>query len=96
MPRDSKTQQSEISGRDRWARPQPLGPCLLRRHLGVLIGPGQQYVDTYGDYLTMSEVDESGALLVRPDMFVGWRAFDSSVRNTDQLFDAMKTILRLI
>lgn len=70
------------------------------KELGVdiqvhVIGPGQQYVDTYGDYLTMSEVDESGALLVRPDMFVGWRAFDSSVRNTDQLFDAMKTILRL-
>ncbi len=58
-----------------------------------VIGPGQQYVDTYGDFAQMSEVDESGALLVRPDMFIGWRATDASNNSLDQLLVAMRSIL---
>lgn len=40
----------------------------------VTIGLGQDYQDLYGDYVRISEVEESGALLVRPDVYVGWRA----------------------
>lgn len=58
-----------------------------------VIGFGQQYPDTYGDYARMSELDESGALLVRPDMFIGWRAPDASESSLDQLLVAMKSIL---
>ncbi|WP_454916222.1 FAD-dependent oxidoreductase [Xanthobacter sediminis] len=60
-----------------------------------VIGPGRPYVDTYGDYARMSEVEESGALLVRPDMFVAWRAKDASEENTDRLPTVMATILGL-
>jgi 2,4-dichlorophenol 6-monooxygenase len=58
-----------------------------------VIGPGQQYVDTYGDYARMSEIDESGALLVRPDMFIGWRAADASMSSQVQLSAALHAIL---
>ena len=58
-----------------------------------VVGPGQQYVDTYGDFTRMLEVDESGALLVRPDMFIGWRAADASNENLKQLLSAMRTML---
>ena len=40
----------------------------------VTIGLGQDYQDLYGDYARVSEIEESGALLVRPDVYVGWRA----------------------
>ncbi|MFI0406138.1 FAD-dependent oxidoreductase [Actinomadura sp. 3N508] len=38
------------------------------------IGRGCDYEDSYGDYRTMSEVEEDGAVLVRPDHMVAWRA----------------------
>ncbi|ACK50423.1 monooxygenase FAD-binding [Methylocella silvestris BL2] len=58
-----------------------------------VIGPGELYVDTYGDFARMAEVDESGALLVRPDLFVAWRAKDASEKHLDQLSVVMQTIL---
>ncbi|MDX9716367.1 MAG: FAD-dependent monooxygenase [Thauera sp.] len=58
-----------------------------------VIGPGQEYADTYGDFSRLRETEESGALLVRPDMFVGWRAFDGSAGNLVQLSSAVKCIL---
>lgn len=58
-----------------------------------VIGPGQQYVDTYGDFAAMSEVAEDGALLIRPDMMVGWRAADGSQAQRDGLLPALRTIL---
>jgi 2,4-dichlorophenol 6-monooxygenase len=58
-----------------------------------VIGPGQEYVDTYGDFQRISEIEEDGALLVRPDMFVGWRAADASPGNLNQLLAVMKKIL---
>jgi 2,4-dichlorophenol 6-monooxygenase len=72
--------------------------AAVSKALGVdiqvrVIGPGQEFVDTYGDFQRFSEIDESGALLVRPDMFIGWRASDASPEKLDQLLAAMKTIL---
>jgi 2,4-dichlorophenol 6-monooxygenase len=58
-----------------------------------VIGPGQQYADTYGDFAKMSEVEEDGALLVRPDMFIAWRAKDASEKNLDHLSVVMEAIL---
>ncbi|MCY3636068.1 MAG: FAD-dependent monooxygenase [bacterium] len=54
-----------------------------RESLGIdirlkVIGPEGDAADAYGDYARMSEVTESGALLVRPDMFIGWRTPDVS------------------
>ena len=39
-----------------------------------VIGPRQTYVDHSGDWARMSEIRDSGCLLVRPDHHVCWRA----------------------
>ncbi|MBO0767483.1 MAG: FAD-dependent monooxygenase [Solirubrobacterales bacterium] len=40
----------------------------------VVIGPGQQVTDLYYDWAKLREVQEDGALLIRPDKHVGWRS----------------------
>ncbi|GAB2628665.1 hypothetical protein GCM10027270_15300 [Nocardioides ginkgobilobae] len=40
----------------------------------VVIGPGREVTDLYYDWSRRREVEESGALLVRPDKHVAWRA----------------------
>jgi 2,4-dichlorophenol 6-monooxygenase len=44
----------------------------------VTIGRGGDYEDSWGTYAADSEVAEDGALLVRPDHIIGWRADDST------------------
>ena len=39
----------------------------------VTIGPGQDYEDPFGEWARAREVEDDGALLVRPDQFVAWR-----------------------
>ena len=39
----------------------------------VSIGPSQDYEDPFGDWARVSEIEDDGALLVRPDQFVSWR-----------------------
>ena len=39
-----------------------------------VIGPGQDYEDVYGDFARVRDISETGALLVRPDNIVAWRA----------------------
>ena len=58
-----------------------------------VIGPGRTYVDTYGDWATAREVTEDGAVLVRPDMFVAWRARDASQAELDGFLPALRSIL---
>lgn len=41
------------------------------------IGRGCDYEDSYGDFRALADVDEDGAILVRPDHMVAWRAADS-------------------
>ncbi|WP_017934441.1 FAD-dependent oxidoreductase [Nocardioides sp. Iso805N] len=40
----------------------------------VVIGPGHEVTDLYYDWAKLREVEESGALLVRPDKHVAWRS----------------------
>jgi 2,4-dichlorophenol 6-monooxygenase len=40
------------------------------------IGPGCDLTDLYGEWAVMSEINEAGCLLVRPDGYIGWRAAD--------------------
>jgi 2,4-dichlorophenol 6-monooxygenase len=37
------------------------------------IGPGREVLDLYDDWARLSEVEESGCVLVRPDAHVAWR-----------------------
>jgi 2,4-dichlorophenol 6-monooxygenase len=39
----------------------------------VSIGPGEDYEDPFGDWARASEIDDDGAILVRPDQMVAWR-----------------------
>jgi 2,4-dichlorophenol 6-monooxygenase len=39
----------------------------------ITIGPSQDYEDPFGDWARASEIDDDGALLVRPDQFIAWR-----------------------
>ena len=58
-----------------------------------IIGPGCAIEDPHGDFARIREVSESGALLIRPDVYVGWRAESVSADATDRLRAAMARIL---
>jgi 2,4-dichlorophenol 6-monooxygenase len=77
-----------------WVEAAAKAAAALKLDIQVhVIGPGQAYVDTYGDFAQAMEVDESGALLVRPDMFIGWRAANASTGSLDALLVAMRSLL---
>ncbi len=59
----------------------------------VLIGLGQDYEDMYGDFARVREIDEDGALLVRPDVYVGWRSTKFSALAAEDLEQALRIIL---
>lgn len=70
----------------------------VEKELGVgvhvhIIGPGQSHEDPYGQFAHRREIAETGALLVRPDFIVGWRAHEVSASATEDLLAAMKQIL---
>ncbi|WOF45946.1 FAD-dependent monooxygenase (plasmid) [Sphingopyxis indica] len=60
-----------------------------------VIGHGQRYADSHGEYARVSEVEEDGALLVRPDVYVGWRSKTLTSTSQKELEDAMRQILAL-
>ena len=39
-----------------------------------VIGPGREVLDTYADWSRLSEVEDEGCVLVRPDAHVAWRS----------------------
>lgn len=59
----------------------------------VSIGRGCEYEDRYGDWARVSEIGESGAVLVRPDHIVGWRALEESEAPAATLLRTMTSIL---
>jgi len=60
----------------------------------VTIGPqGCDALDIYADWYRQSEVEEDGCVLVRPDMYVGWRAQVASPRAGELLLDVFGRLL---
>jgi len=59
----------------------------------VVIGPGRQVTDLYYDWARVREVEEDGALLVRPDKHIGWREARLPADPERALHDAMAAIL---
>lgn len=57
------------------------------------IGNGLDYTDPFGDWARASEVNDDGAVLVRPDQFVAWRKADRSGDCTAALRQAVRSIL---
>lgn len=59
----------------------------------VVIGPGREVTDLYYDWAKLREVEESGALLVRPDKHVAWRSMVMPEDPEGALRTAMSQIL---
>lgn len=57
------------------------------------IGPRQQWQDFTGDWARASEVRDSGAVLVRPDHHVAWRAEAKAADPAGELRRVLKSIL---
>ncbi len=57
------------------------------------VGPGCEVIDTFGDWMQSSEIDDSGCLLIRPDAHIGFRAKRLSATPAQSLVSALKTIL---
>ncbi|SEE31234.1 2,4-dichlorophenol 6-monooxygenase [Rhizobiales bacterium GAS191] len=60
----------------------------------VTIGPaGCDALDIYADWYRQSEVEEDGCVLVRPDMYVGWRAHEAMSNASDVLVGVFGRLL---
>ncbi|MCD9199082.1 FAD-dependent oxidoreductase [Aeromicrobium wangtongii] len=59
----------------------------------VVIGPGHEVTDLYFDWSRLREVEESGALLVRPDKHICWRSNELADDPESALREAFSTIL---
>lgn len=58
-----------------------------------VVGPGRQIEDPHGDFARIREIDEAGALLIRPDVYVGWRTAKMPEEPSQELSIAMGLIL---
>ncbi|MDG2089972.1 MAG: FAD-dependent monooxygenase [Gammaproteobacteria bacterium] len=70
----------------------------IEKTLGInvnlrVIGPGQDYEDIYGDFARVRDISETGALLVRPDNIVAWRAQEANEKSGAELVASMQSIL---
>jgi 2,4-dichlorophenol 6-monooxygenase len=59
----------------------------------VIIGPGREVTDLYYDWARIREVEEDGAILVRPDKFIGWRSMTLPSDPEKSLREAMTSLL---
>jgi 2,4-dichlorophenol 6-monooxygenase len=60
----------------------------------VTVGPaGCDALDIYADWYRQSEVEEDGCVIVRPDMYIGWRAKEATVNASDILLDVFGKLL---
>ncbi|MEV0688149.1 FAD-dependent monooxygenase [Nocardia sp. NPDC050378] len=59
----------------------------------VVIGPGREVTDLYYDWAKLREVEESGAILVRPDKHIAWRAMSLAGDPETALRDAFTRLL---
>lgn len=59
----------------------------------VQIGPGMPVEDPFGDFAEVREAEESGALLIRPDRFVGARFQRYDASALAALIDALAAVL---
>ncbi len=59
----------------------------------VSIGPDQDYQDPFGDWARISEIEDDGALLVRPDQVVAWRQRERAADCAAALGDAVGRVV---
>ncbi|WP_328990172.1 FAD-dependent monooxygenase [Kribbella sp. NBC_01245] len=71
---------------------------VVSENLGVpmdayVIGPGADLDDLYGDWSRLSEIPDSGCLLIRPDAHVAWRSPALPEDAEATLHEALTTVL---
>jgi 2,4-dichlorophenol 6-monooxygenase len=59
----------------------------------VQIGSGCDYTDLYGAWADEREIEESGCLLIRPDLHIAWRQKSNELDAEKLLHDALRNIL---
>ena len=59
----------------------------------LVIGPGRELDDLYGDWARVREIPDEGCLLVRPDAHIAYRAFDQPEDATEALRQAVNGLL---
>ncbi|MFC9077348.1 FAD-dependent oxidoreductase [Streptomyces sp. NPDC057062] len=77
-------------GGERWVRAAEAQAVEIAT---VVVGPGREYEDPYGDWARLREVSDAGALLVRPDGFVAFRYASAAEDAAALLTDALERIL---
>jgi 2,4-dichlorophenol 6-monooxygenase len=84
-----------IAGND-WEEAAAKARAELDLDLPVFrIGVRCEYDDVYGDWARISEIGDAGALLVRPDRHVAWRASESPVDPAMDLLTGLRHVLSL-
>ena len=92
-PYDRFTLITGIAGED-WAD----AAARVAHELGVpleavVIGPGREVTDLYYDWSRLREVEEGGALLVRPDKHIAWRSVSLPIDPESALRSALTQVL---
>jgi 2,4-dichlorophenol 6-monooxygenase len=82
-------------GGDSWVR----AASVVGDRLGidvrvVVIGPGQEYDDLYGDWARARGIEDGGALLTRPDNYVAFR--QTGATSPDEAEAALENALRTV
>ena len=81
-------------GGEAWAAAAAAAAAELGVDVGAtVIGPGKAVQDVYGDFARIREIEEDGALLVRPDNIIAWRAATLPADPKRALRDALAQVL---
>ncbi len=84
-----------ISG-EAWAAAAEQVGAELGVPLGaVVIGPGREYDDLYFDWQKVSEIEDGGVLLVRPDKIIAFRSKRLAADPAGELRAALERVLSL-
>jgi 2,4-dichlorophenol 6-monooxygenase len=65
------------------------GVAIDVHNIGTQDGP----VDAYGDWAALREVGSSGAILVRPDRHIAWRAEEYTPQSAQRLTEVLREVL---
>ena len=84
-----------LRGQDWVAAAETVGKELGIEIAVHIIGPRQKWQDLAGDWARSSEIEENGAVLVRPDHHVAWRATEMPGNPEAELRRALKDVLAL-
>lgn len=81
-------------GGEAWIEAAKKASDIAGVDIGVtLVGVGLDYEDPYLDWLKVRSIEDSGCVLVRPDLIVGWRCVRLPGDPTEALSHVMASIL---